>query len=108
MNWRERFETEIQKAERARGRGNEGQARVCARRAAGIAAAEFLARRGLSPASRSALDALRQLRREPALPSGLAPLLDHLVQQVNTEFKLPPGVDLIDEASRLSELLLPR
>jgi hypothetical protein len=108
MEWRERFESEIQKAERARGRGNEGQARVCARRAAGIAAVEYLRRRGQVPTSRSSIDALRHLQNLSALPPDLALVLDHLLQKVDTEFKLPDGVDLIEQAGRLSERLLPR
>ena len=42
MNWQLNIEAEFEKAEQARRRGNEGQARVCARRAAGIAIREYL------------------------------------------------------------------
>ena len=37
---------EFERAASARRKGNEGQARVCARRAAGIAIREYLIRRG--------------------------------------------------------------
>jgi hypothetical protein len=107
VDWRAQFKAEIEKAGQARARGNEGQARVCARRAAGLVAAEFYARRGPAPVSSSAIDVLRQLMVDPSLPADLLPLVDHLVQQVNTDFKLPPGVDLIAEARRLREYLLP-
>ena len=40
MDWQIKIKAEFDKAEQARARGNEGQARVCARRAAGIAARE--------------------------------------------------------------------
>ena len=36
-NWEARFQSELHQAEMARALGNEGKARVCARRAAGIA-----------------------------------------------------------------------
>src|SRR3989337_3058549 len=98
MDWRQRFEAELENAARARERGNEGQARVCARRAAGIVAAEYESRRNLVPINASAVDMLLQLKDETSLPSDVLPLIEHLVQPVNTEFHLPPGVDLIDDA----------
>ena len=36
MDWQKDVDAEFEKAAQARARGNEGQARVCARRAAGI------------------------------------------------------------------------
>jgi hypothetical protein len=41
------IEAELEKADLARLSGNEGRARVCARRAAGIAARAFLTRHGV-------------------------------------------------------------
>jgi hypothetical protein len=107
MDWHSQFEVELQNARRARDRGNEGQARVCARRAAGIVAGEFLLRLGRGRHSRSALVMLSQLQGEGSLPEGSKPLIDHLLQPVNLDFKLPPGVDLIRDAQRLRELLVP-
>ena len=43
MDWQAEIQAELEKAQQARARGNEGQARVCARRAAGIAAREYFA-----------------------------------------------------------------
>jgi hypothetical protein len=107
MDWLERFDAELEHAEQARARGNEGQARVCARRAAGIAAAEYLRRRGHAATSGSAIDILEQLALEPVLPAECALILTHLLQKVNTEFKLPAGVDLIAESRLLRQQLLP-
>jgi hypothetical protein len=107
MDWRERFDAELERAQQARERGNEGQARVCARRAAGITAAEYFRRRGQAPTSGSAIDVLGQLALEPSLSAESASLLAHLLQQVDTEFKLPAGVDLIAEARLLRHQLLP-
>jgi hypothetical protein len=80
---------------------------VCARRAAGIAAAEYFRRRGQAPRRGSALDLLNQLALETSLPDGAAPLIAHLLRQVDTEFRLPPGVDLIAEARLLRQQLVP-
>ena len=40
-DWQEKLNLEFQRAEDARAKNNEGQARVCARRAAGIAIREY-------------------------------------------------------------------
>jgi hypothetical protein len=107
MDWRERFELELANAESARRRGNEGQARVCARRAAGIVAAEYYARRGLAPRTGSALDVLQQLRTDAAASANILASLDNLMLQVDDQFRLPAGVDLIAEARLLRSELFP-
>ncbi len=71
MDWQNEIRLEFEKAERARARGNEGQARVCARRAAGIAAREYLSRRGEQPRTSSAYDLLKQIAEDPAMPANL-------------------------------------
>jgi hypothetical protein len=87
--------------------GNEGRARVCARRAAGIAVREYLARHGRRSHSLSALDLLEELRKSGRAPSDVTPLIDHLALRVDEEFRLPPGVDLLEEARKLRDTLLP-
>jgi len=97
---------EFKRAEQARTRGNEGQARVCARRAAGIAAREYLARRGKMIRTPSAYDLLNMLVEEASLPDDLHQIAAHLTLRVDEEFKLPAGIDLIIEAKKLCDGLL--
>jgi hypothetical protein len=92
---------ELGMAERARQAGNEGRARVCARRAAGIAARDFLTRRGIFVPGKSAYSALQALLEFPALPLDMQTAARHLTMQVNLEFDLPPGIDLIADSRRL-------
>jgi hypothetical protein len=106
MNWQTEIQEELEKAEQARARGNEGQARVCARRAAGIAAREFLTRQGTRPPSVSAYDLLNLLKSDPRLSSDLRSIADHLTLRVNEEFKLPVNADLIAEARTFCQELL--
>jgi HEPN domain-containing protein len=106
MDWQTQVEAEFEKAEQARARGNEGQARVCARRAAGIAAREYLTRRGIRPPSVSAYDLLNLLKVDPSLSPDLKLIADHLTLRVTEEFKLPVDADLIAEARRFCEELL--
>jgi len=97
---------EFELAEQARRRGNEGQARVCARRAAGIVIRDFLTRKGAHPGNASAYDLLTLIRNDPLLPPDLKVIADHLTLRVTEEFKLPVNVDLVAEAQKLCDELL--
>ena len=106
MDWQAQIESEFEKAEQARARGNEGQARVCARRAAGIAIREYLTRRGVRPPSVSAYDLLNFLQEDPDLSPDLKQIADHLTLRVTEEFKLPVNADLVAEARTFCDNLL--
>jgi HEPN domain-containing protein len=105
MNWQTDIEAEFEKAEQSRARGNEGQARVCARRAAGIAIREYLTRRGIRPPSTSAYDLLNLLKEDASLSPDLKLIADHLTLRVTEEFKLPVDADLVAEARRFCKAL---
>jgi len=100
------IQAELERAKQARAKNNEGQARVCARRAAGIAIRDYLSRRGTHIPSTSAYDLLNLLKDDPLLPSELKLIADHLTVRVTEEFKLPVDVDLVAEARVLCEWLL--
>ena len=104
--WKEQLQIEFERAEAARGRGNEGQARVCARRAAGIAIREYYTRRGKPVRTPSAYDLLQRLADEPLLSPELRRASAYLTLRVTEEFKLPVDIDLLDEARKLCEGLL--
>lgn len=108
MDWQTQIKAEFEKAAEARGRGNEGQARVCARRAAGIAVREYLVRQGIRPPSVSAYDLLNLIKEEPSLASrpDLRQIADHLTLRVTEEFKLPVNADLVAEAQTFCDELL--
>ena len=105
MDWRREVDKELAHAEQARSHGNEGRARVCARRAAGILAREYFSRLGGVPRTSSALELLRRLQADPALPASAGTLVRHLTQQVDNEFHLPHNVDLLGDVRQLRQLL---
>lgn len=105
MSLQKDIQSELDKAEQARARGKEGQARVCARRAAGIAARDYFARQGRSVRTPSAFDVLNLLVHESQLPEHMRQAAAYLILRVDEEFKLPAEVDLIDEARRLCQAL---
>jgi hypothetical protein len=106
-NWRDQMELEFDRARAARAHGNEGRARVCARRAAGIAAREYLTRRGTPVHTPSAYDLLNQLTDDPLVPPELKSIIEHLTMRVTEEFRLPVEADLIAEARQFCRTLLP-
>jgi HEPN domain-containing protein len=100
------IEAEFERAAQSRAKNNEGQARVCARRAAGIAIRDYLSRKGIRPPSTSAYDLLHLLKEDSPLPPDLKLVADHLTLRVTEEFKLPVEADLIAEAKQLCDWLL--
>jgi HEPN domain-containing protein len=105
-DWQAKLQKEFELAEQARANNNEGQARVCARRAAGIAIREYLGRRGIRPPSTSSYDLLNHIKDDPLLSPDLKLLADHLTLRVTEEFKLPVDADLVVEARSFCRELL--
>jgi hypothetical protein len=104
--WQNELQLEFERAEQARAKGNEGQARVCARRATGIAIREYLTRRGNRPTSISAYDLLNLIKDDPHLSPDMKLIADHLTLRVTDEFKLPVNADLVAEAKQFCNELL--
>jgi hypothetical protein len=106
MNIKNNIQLEFERAQQARINKNEGQARVCARRAAGMAIREYLTRNGTRVPSMSAYDLLNLIKEDALLPSDLKLAADHLTLRVTEEFELPIQADLIAEARLLCDWLL--
>jgi hypothetical protein len=109
MDLPDKIPTEMDSAFAARLMGNEGRARVCARRAAGLAARDFLNRNNVRvkfdaqgrDLGSSAYEALQALATFPGLAPELKQAAVHLTMRVTPEFQLPRGIDLIEEAQKL-------
>jgi hypothetical protein len=96
---------ELESAERARLAGNEGRARVCARRAAGMAAQIFLTQHRVQTGVENFYNILLNLSQFPSLSPDLKTAVAHLTLRVDETFSLPPDVDLIADARYLCETL---
>jgi hypothetical protein len=105
--WQKKVQQELAMAHRARKEGNEGQARVCARRAAGFAVEAFFRQHGLEPATHSGYALLELLGSEETLPGPVQESLSLLTLRVDEAFDLPPGTDLIRESKKLIRVLFP-
>ena len=106
QSWKTRFDINLHQAEAARAVGNEGKARVCARRAAGIVVEEYLRRQGLQLTQASAYAQLRFLADQAEVAPAVRSVAGHFLLHVSVEHKLPLEADLIDEALWLASQLL--
>jgi hypothetical protein len=109
---REKIEQELAQARRSQADGNEGKARVCARRAAGWAIELHLAATGAGIDSSSALDQIKHLAGLQGYPEQVYQVLHHLTvkmekDSLDSDAYYPiEGVDLVAEAAWLVETLL--
>ncbi len=106
INSQQEIKLEFQRAETARAKNNEGQARVCARRAAGIAIRDYLSTHGNQPVTLSAYDLLNLIKEDNRISPDLKLIADHLTLRVTEEFVLPIDVDLLAEARIFCSALL--
>lgn len=103
--WKTLVITELKRALAARNAGNEGKARVCARRAAGWIASEYLRRINNPVQTPSAITLLKKLGEEEISPE-ISEMVGYFLIHVNPERQLPLNVDLIAEARQLAIKLL--
>lgn len=89
---REQIEAELALARAARAGGNEGKARVCARRAAGLAIKECYGWPG------DALKRLKRLQVEPGVPAAVREAAQRLTTKVDQNHKVPFDNDPIEDA----------
>lgn len=104
--WKSDYENEIKQAFLARAKGNEGMARVCARRAAGIVIGEYLSRRGYKKLATSAYDCLTLFNSLPDIDEQVKVLANHFLLKISRERKFPVEIDLIGEAQWMMKNLL--
>ena len=104
--WRELTNQELISANTARQNGNEGRARVCARRAAGHIAGEYIARHNINFQSESALERLRFLYTSPDLDPMLHETIGHFLVHTTPDHNLPIDADLIEDVQLLARQLL--
>ena len=105
-SWYTGYTQEISHAEHARAAGNEGMARVCARRAAGIVIGEYLHRSGLPHLDSSAYQRLKLMETIPGLNSQTKQVVGHFLLSVDKNHSLPAHIDLLSEAQWLARELM--
>jgi len=89
---------ELSVAEEALKIGNEGKARVCARRAVGLADDVWLAKLSEQPFRGDALAHLRRIQQDSSLPSHVREAADRLCTPVTQKNSAPFSTDPIGDA----------
>ncbi len=105
-SWKADYTREIEHAVAARGAGNEGMARVCARRAAGIIIGEYLHRHGDARPKDNAYDRLARFMALPEIDDQVKEVCSHFLMKVDLQHKLPGDPDLVAEVNWLERALL--
>jgi hypothetical protein len=101
--WIDDYQHELGHALEARSIGNEGMARVCARRAAGIVVGEYLLRRGYTNLSHSVYERITIFSNLPDIDPELKTIAGHFLVKVNKNHQIPEDIDLISDAQRLKK-----
>jgi len=97
--------SELENAHLARQSGNEGKARVCARRAAGIAVRNYFLETSKGEQIKSSFELIRIFSEQPGLPPEIKKIASNLTLRVTKSFDLPEEVDLIEDAQKLCNYL---
>jgi hypothetical protein len=105
-DWKVEYQKELEHATVARLNGNEGMARVCARRAAGIVIGEYLNRHGHSSLTHRSYDLLTLFISLPDLNPNDKRFANHFLIKVNQDHKFPIDTDLISDVMWLEKSLL--
>jgi hypothetical protein len=92
------IEIELARAQTARQNGNLGHARVCARRAAGIAIREWYQRRAGSGWQGDALKQLQRLQADALVSENVREAAQRLTTVVDLDHRLPFDDDPIEDA----------
>ena len=94
----EKIEEELHQASHWRTEGNEGRARVCARRAAGWAVGNYRRRSSHTDVDDDAYKQLIWLRDQTDLDQQLREAADRLCTKVREDFELPHNEDPLEDA----------
>jgi uncharacterized protein (UPF0147 family) len=98
MNWLEKIEQELGKATEGLHNGNDGLARVCARRAVALASQHWAEQRNNPAWQGDAMQQLRQIQGETTFPSSVREAAQRLLTKVNEQAQLPITTDPITDA----------
>lgn len=105
-NFNEQFNAEIEMANNARAKGNEGMARVCARRALGLVIGEYFRKNNMTDPSPNAFDRIKTFINTPSIPEEYRKIATNFTVRVTPNFHLPIDIDLIEEVKLLRTKLL--
>jgi len=106
MPIRNSIEAEFSDAQASRLKGNEGRARVCARRAAGLAVSIYFEKQTTEQPPQSAYWLLQWFSLREEIPEDLRQSAKRLTVRVTPAYELPHKEDPIEDACRIVSAIL--
>lgn len=106
METQRRIEKELALARQARADGLEGKARVCARRAVGVALRDYFSERQTPLANLTVVDLIQAYGEQPNINQYLREICTHLLTRVDVDYNLPASVDLLSDAKTLIDAIV--
>lgn len=103
---RDQIARELAMGYQARSSGLEARARVCARRAVGIALRSYFSQRHTGSARLSVVEMIQTYQALPDVSSEIQTVCSHLLARVNPDYELPIPADLLAEAKILIDSIL--
>ncbi len=100
-----KIKQELETAEKSRAAGNEARARVCARRAAGLAVQAYFLARGDAQPETSAYSLLQKFRNDSRIPLEWKRAADLLLTKVEKDYSFPIQADVLAETRRLIQAI---
>lgn len=98
MSWQEQIKQELVKATEGLQNGNDGMARVCARRAVAFASQRWAEEHHLPAWQGDAMQQLRQIQQDTQFPIPVREAAQRLLTKVTEQAQLPMTTDPIADA----------
>ena len=98
MHWQEQVEQELRKAAEGLQSGNDGLARVCARRAVAVAMHQWVAQQDRLASQGDAIHQLRTIQEHPTFPLSIKEAAQRLLTKVTDQERLPMTTNPITDA----------
>ena len=108
MRWQEQIEQEFAKASEGLKNGNDGLARVCARRAVALASQHWAEQHNLPAWQGDGMHQLRQIQGEITFPLSVREAAQRLLTKVTEQAHLPMTTNPITDARIILDYLNPR
>ncbi len=98
MSWREQIEQELVKAAAGLQEGNDGLARVCARRAVALGVQNWVQRSGAKTWPADAMNQLREIQADEMFPVDVREAAQRLLTKVTQREQVPASTDPLADA----------
>ncbi len=101
-----KIERELAVARQAHADGLEGKARVCARRAVGVALRDYFSQRKPQIAHLAVVELIQAYGEQPNINQHLREICTHLLTRVDVDYNLPASIDLLSDAKALIDAIV--